>query len=234
MIPGVVVKRIARAGVQHKRKIVVGMTKVTGRDILRDLGEIEFFQILGCKFNLSGPRREGAVLKALDHPAIVRLLELGIEDEGSAVFSELTTMTHPDTLRIKHLQASYYAMIEQIDHEFGQLIGFLDACGQRDNTVVVVEHDEDTIRAADHIIDFGPGPGVRGGNNRQTLTDADADGYNVEGGGWPNTFLDVANGVDKLREIEQDGESAGSAGDAGALENLESRSQVRGGANGRS
>ena len=31
------------------------------------------------------------------------------------------------------------------------------------NTVVVVEHDEDTIRAADHIIDFGPGPGVRGG-----------------------------------------------------------------------
>ena len=31
------------------------------------------------------------------------------------------------------------------------------------NTVVVVEHDEDTIRAADHVVDFGPGPGVRGG-----------------------------------------------------------------------
>ena len=31
------------------------------------------------------------------------------------------------------------------------------------NTVVVVEHDEDTMRASDHIIDFGPGPGVRGG-----------------------------------------------------------------------
>ena len=31
------------------------------------------------------------------------------------------------------------------------------------NTVVVVEHDEDTMRMADHIIDFGPGPGVRGG-----------------------------------------------------------------------
>lgn len=31
------------------------------------------------------------------------------------------------------------------------------------NTVVVVEHDEDTMRAADHVIDFGPGPGVRGG-----------------------------------------------------------------------
>ena len=31
------------------------------------------------------------------------------------------------------------------------------------NTVVVVEHDEETIRAADHVIDFGPGAGVQGG-----------------------------------------------------------------------
>jgi excinuclease ABC subunit A len=31
------------------------------------------------------------------------------------------------------------------------------------NTVVVVEHDEDTMRAADTIVDFGPGPGSRGG-----------------------------------------------------------------------
>src|SRR5204862_2259633 len=32
------------------------------------------------------------------------------------------------------------------------------------NTVIVVEHDEDTIRAADHIVEMGPGPGVHGGN----------------------------------------------------------------------
>jgi len=31
------------------------------------------------------------------------------------------------------------------------------------NTVIVVEHDEDAIRAADHIVDIGPGPGVHGG-----------------------------------------------------------------------
>ncbi|HVR35892.1 MAG TPA: excinuclease ABC subunit UvrA [Methylomirabilota bacterium] len=31
------------------------------------------------------------------------------------------------------------------------------------NSVLVVEHDEDTIRAADHILDLGPGAGVRGG-----------------------------------------------------------------------
>jgi excinuclease ABC subunit A len=32
------------------------------------------------------------------------------------------------------------------------------------NTVIVVEHDEDTIRVADHIVDIGPGAGEHGGN----------------------------------------------------------------------
>ena len=38
-------------------------------------------------------------------------------------------------------------------------------CRLRDmgNTVIVVEHDEQTMRMADEIVDFGPGPGVRGG-----------------------------------------------------------------------
>ena len=31
------------------------------------------------------------------------------------------------------------------------------------NTVLVVEHDEDAIRAADYVIDMGPGAGVHGG-----------------------------------------------------------------------
>ena len=34
------------------------------------------------------------------------------------------------------------------------------------NTLVVVEHDEDTIRAADHVVDIGPGAGVHGGPHR--------------------------------------------------------------------
>ncbi|MFA7437139.1 excinuclease ABC subunit UvrA [Castellaniella sp.] len=42
----------------------------------------------------------------------------------------------------------------------------LDALGRLEghgNTLVVVEHDEDTIRRADHVIDMGPGAGIRGG-----------------------------------------------------------------------
>jgi excinuclease ABC subunit A len=45
----------------------------------------------------------------------------------------------------------------------GRLLGALQNLRDMGNTVVVVEHDEDTMLAADHIVDFGPGAGVRGG-----------------------------------------------------------------------
>jgi excinuclease ABC subunit A len=43
------------------------------------------------------------------------------------------------------------------------LLNALHQLGDKGNTLVVVEHDEDTIRRADHIIDIGPGAGKRGG-----------------------------------------------------------------------
>ena len=43
------------------------------------------------------------------------------------------------------------------------LLDTLEALRSKGNTVVIVEHDEDTIRRADHVIDLGPGAGVRGG-----------------------------------------------------------------------
>ena len=44
------------------------------------------------------------------------------------------------------------------------LLDALRKLGDKGNTLVVVEHDEDTIRRADHIIDIGPGAGKRGGH----------------------------------------------------------------------
>ncbi|MBL8481934.1 MAG: excinuclease ABC subunit UvrA, partial [Rhodocyclaceae bacterium] len=43
------------------------------------------------------------------------------------------------------------------------LLDTLDSLRRRGNTLVVVEHDEDTIRRADHVLDLGPGAGTRGG-----------------------------------------------------------------------
>jgi excinuclease ABC subunit A len=44
-----------------------------------------------------------------------------------------------------------------------RLLASLERLRDMGNTVLVVEHDEDTMRAADYLVDFGPGPGVRGG-----------------------------------------------------------------------
>ncbi len=44
-----------------------------------------------------------------------------------------------------------------------QLLAALTSLRDRGNSVVVVEHDEETMRRADHVIDLGPGAGVHGG-----------------------------------------------------------------------
>jgi excinuclease ABC subunit A len=44
-----------------------------------------------------------------------------------------------------------------------RLLGILQKLSQIGNTVIVVEHDEDIMRAADHIIDIGPAAGTHGG-----------------------------------------------------------------------
>src|SRR5687768_11497681 len=51
--------------------------------------------------------------------------------------------------------------LHQRDNE--RLLGTLNRLRDLGNTVIVVEHDEDAIRLADHIVDIGPGAGVHGG-----------------------------------------------------------------------
>jgi len=47
--------------------------------------------------------------------------------------------------------------------DIDRLIGAVRSLRDRDNTVVVVEHEEALLRAADHIVELGPGAGERGG-----------------------------------------------------------------------
>jgi excinuclease ABC subunit A len=76
-----------------------------------------------------------------------------------------------------NLQGVCYVLDEPtigLHHRDNRLL--LDALARlegKGNTLVVVEHDDDTIRRADHVIDIGPGAGVRGGRvvAEGTLTD---------------------------------------------------------------
>ena len=51
--------------------------------------------------------------------------------------------------------------LHQRDNE--RLLETLKRLRDLGNTVIVVEHDEDAIRAADYLMDMGPGAGVHGG-----------------------------------------------------------------------
>ena len=76
-----------------------------------------------------------------------------------------------------------------------RLISTLKNLRDLGNTIVVVEHDEDTIFASDYIVDIGPGAGVHGGNvvvqgNLQELLD----GKNKE----KSLTIDYLKGVEKV------------------------------------
>ena len=55
--------------------------------------------------------------------------------------------------------------LHQRDNE--RLLGTLRRLRDLGNTVLVVEHDEDAIRAADHLIDMGPAAGINGGQRHR-------------------------------------------------------------------
>ncbi|WP_416142133.1 excinuclease ABC subunit UvrA, partial [Hydrogenophaga sp.] len=63
------------------------------------------------------------------------------------------------------------------------LLNALHKLGNMGNTLVVVEHDEDTIRRADHIIDIGPSAGKRGGRvvAQGSVADLSANAESVTG-----------------------------------------------------
>ncbi len=64
-----------------------------------------------------------------------------------------------------------------------QLLAALELLKRRGNSLVVVEHDEETMRRADHVIDLGPGAGVNGGQivAQGTLTELQQHDESVTG-----------------------------------------------------
>ncbi len=73
-----------------------------------------------------------------------------------------------------------------------KLIGTLERLRDQGNTVLVVEHDEDMIRSAGHVIDMGPGAGTHGGRvvAQGTVADLEAEPASVTG-----AFLSGRRGV---------------------------------------
>lgn len=85
--------------------------------------------------------------------------------------------------------------LHQSDNE--RLLGTLQHLKSLGNSVIVVEHDEDTMRAADHLIDMGPGAGVHGGNvvSQGTPSQVAKDKKSITG-----QYLSGAKGIDVPKE----------------------------------
>ncbi len=122
---------------------LAGREKLIGEDAVKEIvSRLEFLQSVGLGYlslNRGAPTLSGGESQRIRLAA-----QLGSNLQGVCyVLDEPTIGLHARDNR--------------------RLIQSLTALRDKGNTVLVVEHDEDTIRAADHIVDIGPGAGSRGG-----------------------------------------------------------------------
>ncbi|UDF35566.1 UNVERIFIED_ORG: excinuclease ABC subunit UvrA [Shinella sp. XGS7] len=131
----------ARAWVEGLR--LSGREADIARDVLSEIrGRLEFLEEVGLGYLTLD--RAAPTLSGGEAQRIRLAAQLGSNLQGVCyVLDEPTIGLHPRDNQI--------------------LLKALSTLGDKGNTLVVVEHDEDTIRRADHIIDIGPGAGKRGG-----------------------------------------------------------------------
>jgi excinuclease ABC subunit A len=145
---GLPIAEVARRSVADARAWV-GALDLVGRDagIARDLvtevmSRLRFLEDVGLGY--LGLDRSAPTLSGGEAQRIRLAAQLGSNLQGVCyVLDEPTIGLHARDNRI--------------------LLDALARLGEQGNTLVVVEHDEETIRRADHLIDIGPGAGNRGG-----------------------------------------------------------------------
>ncbi|MBI3875922.1 MAG: excinuclease ABC subunit UvrA, partial [Verrucomicrobia bacterium] len=87
--------------------------------------------------------------------------ESGTLSGGEAQRIRLTTQIGAGLVGVIYILDEPSIGLHQRDNQ--RLLATLEGLRDLGNSVIVVEHDEETIRRADHVIDLGPGAGVRGG-----------------------------------------------------------------------
>lgn len=145
---GVGISDIARLSVTEVRAWVeklalIGREAGIARDLIPEIkSRLEFLEDVGLGYLTLD--RGAPTLSGGEAQRIRLAAQLGSNLQGVCyVLDEPTIGLHPRDNKI--------------------LLSALGKLSERGNTLVVVEHDEDTIRRADNIIDIGPGAGKRGG-----------------------------------------------------------------------
>ncbi|MFV8752592.1 excinuclease ABC subunit UvrA [Nannocystaceae bacterium ST9] len=161
----------------QRLRIEARHVKIAGRTI-HELACLPVEQLVERLAELAGPALDaerGEVAKAILEQAIARLramveLGLGYLDLDRATMSlsggeaqriRLATQIGSALVGVTYVLDEPSVGLHQRDN--ARLIALLKRLRDVGNTVIVVEHDADTIRAADRIVDIGPGAGVLGG-----------------------------------------------------------------------
>jgi excinuclease ABC subunit A len=107
--------------------------------------------------------------------------ESGTLSGGEAQRIRLATQIGAGLVGVLYILDEPSIGLHQRDNE--RLLKSLEGLRDLGNSVLVVEHDEDTIRRADYVLDLGPGAGVRGGElvAAGTVADIEANSHSLTG-----------------------------------------------------
>src|SRR6266498_3479675 len=159
-------------GTKFKRQRLLVTLK--GRNIY-DLGEMNLAELRAFLEHVPLPPRQRQAGEQVIAEIRARLeLLLGIGVDYLSLNRRAGTLSGGESQRIRlsnQIGSGLMGMLYVLDEpSIGlhpkdnlKMIRTLQRLRDIGNSVIVVEHDEDTIRAADHILEIGPGPGVHGG-----------------------------------------------------------------------
>ena len=160
------------AGTRLKKEVL--SVKVGGRSIT-EVTHLYVKEALDFLMNLElSPRSQKiaqGILKEIEE-RLKFMVEVGLDyltlDRTAATLSggesqriRLATQIGSSLVGVLYILDEPSIGLHQRDHL--RLLGTLKRLRDLGNTVIVVEHDEETIRSANYIVDMGPGPGERGG-----------------------------------------------------------------------
>ncbi len=149
--------------------VMVGDKNIAEITDLSITAAIDFFQNISLseKEQLIGRRVLKEIIERLTFLSSVGLEYLtlsrsaGTLSGGESQRIRLATQIGSSLMGVLYILDEPSIGLHQRDND--KLIATLQRLRDLGNTLIVVEHDEDTMRAADHIVDIGPGAGIHGG-----------------------------------------------------------------------
>src|SRR5206468_1020289 len=158
------------ARLKRARRLVT----LAGRNLF-EIGEMHLVELLEFLRSLKPTARQRAIAETIVREVRTRLeLLIAIGLDYLNLNRRSATLSGGESQRIRlssQIGSGLMGMLYVLDEpsiglhpkDNVKMIETLKRLRDLGNSVIVVEHDADTIRAADHVVELGPGPGVHGG-----------------------------------------------------------------------